>query len=100
MDYINNDVQPVNNGKCLYQTPEVVGRMVKINCSAASLTDVICDEFVIGYIIDRLTITNEYIVEIPELGGRLHNCASDGRHLKLSGRKYWYCNRDWFEFVD
>lgn len=99
LDYINNDVQTVNNGKCLYQTPEVVGRMVKINCSAAYLTDQTCDEFIIGYIIDRSTITNEYIVEIPELAGRLHNCLRSN-HLKFSGRKYWYCDREWFEFVD
>ena len=92
-------IQTNVSDKCLYQTPEVVGRMVEINCSAACLSDRTCDDFIIGYVIDYYEVENEYLVEIPELSGTLHD-GINFTNLKLSGRKYWYCNRDWFEFVD
>ena len=97
--YEAKDLPTIKTEKCLYQTPEVVGRMVEINCSAAYLTNPTCDDFIIGYVIDYCEVENEYLVEIPELSGKLHNSNSFST-LKLSGRKYWYCNRDWFEFVD
>ena len=92
------DVRIIISDKCLYKTPEVVGRMVEIDCFEASLYKT-KDDFIIGYVIDYYEVENEYLVEIPELSGTLHN-GSSFRNLKLSGRKYWYCQRDCCEFVD
>ena len=92
------DVPTIISDKCLYKKPEVVGRMVEIDCFEASLYKT-KDDFIIGYVIDYYEVENEYLVEIPELSGTLHN-GSSFRNLKLSGRKYWYCQRDCCEFVD